>query len=64
MRNRLLSFLKEVGSSTTIELIQNAPLGGDECIDKTKARVIALLLALEDQKLIAKTLSKEKKGVI
>jgi hypothetical protein len=64
IRNYLLSFLKEVGPSTTAELIENVPLGAGECIDKTRAQVMALLLSLEDQKCISKTLSKEKKGIV
>lgn len=64
IRSYILSFLKQNGASTTARVIQNAPLGGDDCIDKTKARVVALLLALEEQKLVKKAISKQMKALV
>ena len=64
MRTYLLSFLRETGPSTTDQLIRNAPKKEDECFDKKRARVVAVLLALEDQKLIAKEISKERRSII
>ncbi|MHA2270523.1 MAG: hypothetical protein ACXACI_01585 [Candidatus Hodarchaeales archaeon] len=64
MRTYLLSFLQQTGSSTTNELIRNAPKKEDECFDKKRARVVAVLLALEDQKLISKEVSKEKRSIV
>lgn len=64
MRTYLLSFLQKTGPSTTDELIRNAPKKEDECFDKKRARVVAVLLALEDQKLIAKEISEERRSLI
>lgn len=64
IRTYLLSFLQQTGPSTTNELIRYAPKKEDDCFDKKRARVVAVLLALEDQKLISKEITKEKRAIV
>ncbi len=64
IREYILLTLKEQGPTTTAELLENVPVADGDCSDKAKARVMAVLLALEDAKLIQKTISKGKKSLL
>lgn len=64
IRGYLLSFLKKAGPSTTAEIIQHAPTEGEDCDDRTRARIMSLLLTLEDEKIVEKAISSEKNALV
>ncbi|UCE09679.1 MAG: DUF4386 domain-containing protein [Candidatus Thorarchaeota archaeon] len=59
-KERVVRILERLGEATTSEIIHEASKESDECKD----RVPKNLIALENERVIAKRLSKEKKGYV
>jgi len=59
-KERVIRILKDLGEATTNEIIAEASKESDECKD----RVPSNLIVLENEKVVAKRFSKEKKGYV